>query len=315
MQTLRILFLFIVISLIGVISPCQIRAEDSATSLAVSPAVIEDIVKPGSDVDQTISIVNLTDIPLPIKATPRNFIPNEGVEGVSSTAFDASAWFKIEPADFILQPKQEMSVKVTITAPADTEPGGHYATVYFEPLIPQSAVSPTSSISLARVGVLAFLIAPGDIHEKLDITHSSLRKWQMTGPVPFSLELENKGNIHTMPSAVFAIDNMFGQKVGELMLPHLTILPGTKRTFEMEWEKKILFGPYTIHGDIVYGPNGEKVTLSKETVWIVPIHILTLAIVLLTSLVYFVIVGHKRISLAFSVLTGKVDIASKNKNT
>lgn len=284
-----------------------VHAASTSTSLSVVPAIIESIAKPGESLQTTVKLTNQTNVPLPIKGTVRDFIPTEDVSSESSSAYQASEWFHLEPKDFILQPREEKEITVSITAPRDAEPGGHYATVYFEPLIPKGAVSAGSTLSLARVGSLVFLIAPGDIQEKLEIRNISLPSYQSLGPAKIGIHIENTGNLHLVPTATVRVTNMFGKEVAQLKTNILTILPGTEREITAEWERRYLWGRFTFEGEILYGSEVAKIPIEKRAIWIVPWHLTILGLALLTTILYIVIVGHKRVKLAWRVLTGKID--------
>lgn len=304
---MRIISGIAVLSLSFVFTVRQIHAASNTTSLAIAPAIIESIAKPGESVKTKVKLANQTNIPLPIKGTVRDFIPNEAVNSEDASAFQAAGWFTLNPQDFILQPREEKEIEVTIDAPRGAEPGGHYATIYFEPLVPKEAVSAGSTLSLARVGSLAFLIAPGEIEEKLEIAGITLPDYQTLGPVGIRIKLKNTGNLHLVPTASIRVIDMFGRKVADIKTNIVTVLPKTEREIEGLWDKKYLIGKFTFEGEILYGSEMTKVALEKQSVWILPWHLLLLGLLLLTIVLYVVIVGRKRVKLAWRVLTGKVD--------
>src|SRR3712207_6583056 len=74
---------------------------------SVSTAIIEQVLTPGEKKTLTLKVTNITDFPLPIAGTVKNFIPLEDRTGIPDTSlFDASKWFTLSEPDFILQPKQ-----------------------------------------------------------------------------------------------------------------------------------------------------------------------------------------------------------------
>ena len=301
----RLLFIFsfdILCSLFFAFPVCAAN-----TSLTVSPAIIESIVKPGKTVKTTITISNDTNFPVPIKSSVKNFTETGVVIEEDQSAFDASSWFKLDPPDFILQPHEQKDVNVSILAPLHTEPGGHYATLYFEPLLPQEALSNSSTQSLARVGVLAFLIAPGDIQEHITLKNFVMDRFQNFGPLTFSFQLDNTGNLHLLPSGKFIVTDILHHQVETLTLDPAIVLPHTSRAFNLTWDKQLLFGRYTISGVILYGSDHINISVANRSIWIIPIPLVLLALILLTSIVWFVIVGRKRFSMAWRVLTGQAE--------
>ena len=121
------------------------------SALSASPAILETVLELDKVTTTSVTIQNNTNFPLPIKGSVSAFLSTEKINEENKDTFNASRWFSLEPADFILQPNEVKKVEVTINPPKGAEPGGHYATIYFRPLIPQDAVSSGSTISLALV--------------------------------------------------------------------------------------------------------------------------------------------------------------------
>lgn len=275
-----------------------------ANSLTVSPAILESIVTPGDATETIVTITNNTNFPLPIKGQANAFITNHQFPRSLTVTYNSAAWFKLSPADFILQPSESKPVTVTIKPPKDTEPGGHYATLYFEPLIPQDVISPDSTISLTRIGVLTFLIVPGDIHENLTISPLTTSTWNTFGPLNFATTFNNSGNIHLLPLGEITITNLFGQVVETLNLSPSTILPGTSSEQSLTWPKQLLFGRYVAHLTVSYGQNNPKLTAPPLIFWVIPWPLLLVFAVGLTLGYKLFIVHIDRIKLAIKVLRG-----------
>jgi hypothetical protein len=301
------LFLTLLFSLIE-----KAFAEESTpqSALGVAPAIIEVVLEPGKTKTTTVSVFNITNFPLPVKGSIRAFLNEDSLIGSQAAAketFDASSWFKLEPSDFILQPREKREIKIIIVAPKKAEPGGHYATVYFQPLLPVEVLSPQTAYLTARIGVLSFLIVKGNIEEKGDFGELKMKKFQQFGPINFKVSFQNQGNIHLTPSGEIKIKNWRGREVTKINLTPKTILPQTVRELEGIWQKKYLLGKFTAQITILFGTENKK--LEKEIVfWVIPWLPLLLLITPLTSLVIFFILIRKRVGAAFKVLLGKADI-------
>jgi hypothetical protein len=301
----RLFFSLILYAAYSVFYPLPVHA--ATTSLTVSPAILENVVTPGKSIQATVTLTNNTTTPLPIKGTARSFTPNQNMGTNDLAAFNASSWFTLSPADFILQPLEHKDIVITITAPKKVEPGGHYATIYFEPLLPREMVNPATAQSLSRVGVLAFLIAPGDIQEHLILQNVTVPRFQSFGPLDLNLSLSNTGNLHLQPTGKFTVTDMFGRAMTELSLDPTLILPGTTQAYHLSWPRHLLFGPYTVTGNILYGSEHTSLPLPVIKVWFVPIPLVLLTITILTIVFWFVIVGRKRFWMAWRVLSGKAE--------
>ncbi|MCJ7829497.1 hypothetical protein MUP50_00185, partial [Patescibacteria group bacterium] len=150
-----------------VLTPVLAQETPNQSALGIAPAIIELVLDPGKRKETKVSVFNITNFPLPIKGHVKSFLPENSSD--SSEIFDASSWFKLEPSDFILQPRENKEIKIIVKPPLKAEPGGHYATIYFQPLLPVEVLSPQTAYLTARIGVLAFLIVKGEITEEASL--------------------------------------------------------------------------------------------------------------------------------------------------
>lgn len=279
--------------------------QSNKSALAVSPAIVEQVLTPGGTTSYKLNVSNLTNFPLPISGTVQSFTSLEDIVDVRKRQlYDASKWFVISEPDFILQPRQIREVTVTISPPRGSEPGGHYATVYFQPLLPEGALTPSTAYLSARVGSLAFLIMPGKLDERISVREFAAPYLDSSGPVPFTLQLENTGNVHLSPNSKLTVYDWLHKKTAEVTLNSGVILPGTKKTYTGSWEKPSGFGRYTATLTTKYGAS--KLTASTRTVtfWVLPVQNIILAI----ATVGLVITGYRtkgRWKRAWSILRGK----------
>lgn len=279
-------------------------AHASESALSASPAILETVLESSRPTLTTITIQNNTSFPLPIKGSASSFLATQYIPTDRLETYDASHWFTLNPADFILQPNEVKKIEVTITPPLDAEPSGHYATLYFRPLIPQDAVSASSAISLARIGVLAMMIVPGDIKTALSINSLTAPAWQSFGPLTFTSKLSNQGTIHLLPQNTLTIKNIWGQTVKELKSDPSIILPHTTKDYSFHWSQKLGMGPYTATLETTYGTDQSPLISDVLTIWLIPWPVMLVVICTLTLLYKIFIVNRKRLSLAIAVLKG-----------
>lgn len=292
------------------------HAMSAETAISVSPAILESVVTLDKKNTTKVSIINTTNFPLPIKGQVSAFLTDEKISAKDEATFNASSWFALEPADFILQPMEKKDVIVTITPPNNAEPGGHYATIYFLPLIPAEVVAKESTVSLSRVGVLTFLIVPGDMNEELSIRKFEVPKFKTFAPFNIDITLYNEGNIHILPAGNIEVKDIRGKVVESLTLSPNIILPHTEKPHSLSWGKFTSFGRYTITLTLNYGANRNTLVSDSKHIWIIPWPIILGVFVLLTLLYKVFIVHIDRVKLAIKVLKGKdvqeTQINSKN---
>lgn len=238
-------------------------------ALGVSPAITELILEPGQSQKLLIEVTNLTNQPLSIKAAAGMFQLTEEVAEKDRAIFDASLWIKFDQSDFILQAGQQKHVTVIVTPPPNAEPGGHYATILFQPLVP---VAPDETIAAyvgTKVGVLNLIIVKGDLQETLTIKDISAPPLSQHGPIEFSLALQNAGNVHLMPTGIVEIYNVWGKQVETLTLPPTLVLPKTTKNITITWDNK-RFGYYKAKATIFYGTNHQSLTSQRVHTVIMP---------------------------------------------
>lgn len=281
------------------------KEQPSQSALGVSPAIVEHALIPGQTVSFTLQVNNVTNFPLPVKGFVKDLrLQAENLKTSERSRLDASKWFTIEEPDFILQPRQIRIIKGTIQPPVDAVPGGHYATVFFQPLLPRDALSPSMAYVNTRVGVLAFLIIKGDIEQK-----SELAKPLMTsrlarhGPITFTFGVRNTGNVHLMPSGSIKVYDRHNRQVGNLAVPSGIILPETAKEYSIQWDPPSNIGEYRA---VLEAKSGADVELERTTIifWIFPWIEALLLILVLSALAVFIIKTKKRWANAWRVLRG-----------
>jgi hypothetical protein len=266
------------IAVVALILPVVISAGQSAaaqtshSALAVSPAIIEEVLTPGAPAAFALQVRNITHFPLPIKSFVRDLtVQSAELEQTNSARLDASRWFVIDEPDFILQPDQTRTIKGVITPPADATPGGHYATIYFQPLVPAAALSPSMAYINAKVGALAFLVVKGEMVQKATLAtglHTSplIRH----GPAALSFSIRNTGNVHLMPSGSVTIYDWRGRRTAVLTIPAGLILPDSTKNYTLRWQPPGVIGKYRASLSVHYGADHAVVSSTAVTFWMIP---------------------------------------------
>jgi hypothetical protein len=235
------------------------------TALGVNPAIIE-LVSGDESVSKKITLYNLTNFPLPIKTLRESFSPKEKLEIPKSklNLFDASSWIQMDEkdVDFILQPKEAREIKFSVESPEGASPGGHYASLVFQPMIPQEIISKDSVFVFARVAALLFIQKKGEIVENLSINQFNVNYYNQNLPIEIELKLKNSGNTHLRPSGKIVIKDSLQKKIIlNLGIPQTIILPGTVKsydtTIDQSMTKKINSGRYSVQAEVMYGAENQ----------------------------------------------------------
>lgn len=290
-------FLFFLL-LLAIFTKTTLAQESDITSkktaLGVSPAIMEIILDEATPSSKTIQIFNLTNFALPIKTMVESFTPNEKLELSKKDlkVFDSSSWIGIgeENRDFILQPKENRAINVTITQPKGASPGGHYASIIFQPLIPQEMVNEESVFVFARVATLVFMQVKGDIDEDLTIKEMKVSSFYQYPPEKVKVVLKNSGNTHLRPRGVVEIyDEINNKTVAKISITPSLILPNTEKAYSIDMNKikNLKPGRYSIKPKIVFGTKNTVVTLDKKYFILFP-YIFVVSILGIICIVVFI---------------------------
>ena len=95
---------------------------------------------------------------------------------------------------------------------------------------------------------------------------AAFREW---GPVPFSFNFENTGNVHVRVTGKIEVTDMFGRKVGGIPTPEETVLPSSTRNFSATWLRDVLFGRYVAKLTVTYGAARRSQT-ATVVFWAIP---------------------------------------------
>lgn len=278
------------------------------TSLGVNPAIVELILDENNPTEKEILLYNLTNFAIPIKTLKQSFSPKEKLElsAKEIQRFDASSWISIAPenTDFILQPKEIRKINLKVAQPKQAAPGGHYAEIVFQPLIPQSLISNESIYVFARVAILVFLQVKGSIVENLDYKQTLIKKFYQEKPDSISLILKNNGNVHLFPNGQFFLTDEIAKKsVGKLNITPGIILPGTAKEFKISFENlNLKRGKYSLVGSVVYGVNNQLINIPKSEFFIFPYIKSIVIFIIFVIIMTIIFIVRKRITKALKIL-------------
>lgn len=187
--------------------------------------------------------------------------------------------------DYISMPEMEFEldhnmrarIPVTVSLPADAEPGGRYGSVVVSTVTrPASSGSDTgarpSSPIISRIGTLFFISTPGttDIAGALQSFQTVDNKSiYYNGPIDFALLYQNTGSVHLNPYGEISISNMLGEEVGFIQIEPWFTLPQSFRTREVSWQREFLVGKYTATARINRGYD-DVIDEQTLTFWVIP---------------------------------------------
>ncbi len=206
-------------------------------------------------------------------------------------------YFKFPEKTFELGQGERARIPVTISVPADAQPGGLYGSVLVTTTsVPESGEKPvqsgakSGSVIISRIGALFFVTVPGDIEKSGELQSFKTipdTPFYANGPIHFQVLYKNTGSVHLNPYGVLSIKNMLGEEVGVVVADPWFSLPQSVRLRELSWDRPYLFGRYT--ADIKINRGYDNIIDTKSvTFYVVPWKLLALAVLAL-ALVFFCI--------------------------
>lgn len=261
------------------------EAEGEKIGLTAIPPRLGDqgelTLQPGEEKQVTLRISNNSDRTLEVTSIITDIIVDDDgstptpIDGTVSNRWALASWVTLVPAQHTIKPKETVQFNVVIEVPEDALPGGHYATIFHQPMLGTAAENLAgqsgSSIS-QKVGSILYVLVDGPINEEAFIRKLEFPKFTEYGPVPFIIEVENRSDIHIRPQLSVEIFNLFGNRVSTIQIGTKNIFPFANRTFDSSWDRVWGFGLYKAKLTMSYGSQG-GVVVANTSFWLLPIKI------------------------------------------
>lgn len=186
-------------------------------------------------------------------------------------------YIQISSPQFELQHAERARIPVTISLPADAEPGGRYGSLLVSIIsnpneVDEAGGAVPASVIISRLGVLFFITTPGETGREAELREFSTigrQTFFASGPIDFSIVFENTGPVHTTPYGQISITNTFGDEVGFVQLEPWFVMPQSLRNREVQWNRSFLIGRYTATAQINRGYD-DIIDTGSFTFWVIP---------------------------------------------
>lgn len=267
----------------------------SGTQLAikVQPALFEQVVNPGDTFSSSVTVTN------PGPATQVFTVSVEDISNItgggqpvfatsSEPEYGVSDWVTLGQSTLTIPGFGSKQAMFTITVPHDATPGGHYGAIF----VTYGATRPdfTGTGIGYQVGSLIDLRVAGTADEEAAVRSFSTDKGLYQGPqVTFTTDVADLGNVILRPRGPIDITNMFGQKVGTVVMNDSgdAIFPGSDRDFTVSWTGTgFMFGRFDAVMSLTYGDDVQKTVSETTSFWIIPIIPI---VAVLGSIIFFIL--------------------------
>lgn len=214
-----------------------------ATGIAVSPALVELVLPPGSVYADYIKVTNLTRVAVQINARAMGFTAPLGLPQLIDPTIDTYPYsgrevLKLEPESAVLGPEETKLFKFTLSMPVELSPyGGRYVAAVFT-AVPVEAPM-VQVLTAPRVATL-FLVSPGlDVAPQLKFQDISIRQ-DSANPRKVVLEatVVNDGNVHISADQIIGwivVTDSDGYIIDHFKVWTHTMLPDNTYRHVEEW--------------------------------------------------------------------------------
>jgi hypothetical protein len=292
--------------------------EEVPPSLTIAPSIIELEVNQNEEITQVISVTNNSDIILPIKIETTEYTQNEfGIPSFSETDLQYSCrdWIEVDPTDFALNPYESRDITITALIPQAAEPGSHFASVLFKPILPPEYFKPQSAHILPYIGSVIALNVNIDeyerINEYLEVENFHSQNHFQSEPLELSFGIRNKDVYYHKVEGEIIIYNLLNIEVDKVTIDNATIFPKKSRSLSNNLEEQLFGGFYT--AKLVIG-DGNYQTEKSIRLFVVPSIITILVFLLILDLSILLILKRKNIDDAIRVLLKKQRVDSNSKS-
>jgi hypothetical protein len=182
---------------------------------------------------------------------------------------------------FTLKHAQRARIPVTISIPADADPGGRYGSLLISIVSDKQELNAAggaapASVLVSRIGTLFFISTPGTTKaagETLDFATVNNQSLFTDSPISMSVVFENTGDVHLNPYGEIKITNLLGDEVGFVELAPWFVLPDAIRNRVVDWDRELLIGRYTATAQINRGYD-DIIDTQTVVFWVLPWKIL-----------------------------------------
>jgi tetrahydromethanopterin S-methyltransferase subunit B len=235
----------------------ELTGEVNQGDFVVGPGRAELVIRPGQTVVYEMSVSNrisdgrIFNLEIEDIAGSADATRSVVFLGDQRGPYTLKDYISFPANSFNLDLGDRARIPVTISIPADAEPGGYYGGVLVSTIKDEGSNDSDSSARspiIARIGTLFFITVPGEVSKSgtlVDVRTVSNSLWYESGPITFNVSFENTGSVHLNPYGEIRINNLFGEEVGFVELEPWFVLPKSLRSRDIVWDREMLFGRYT----------------------------------------------------------------------
>lgn len=289
-----IIFLVLFVSM----APNLANAQTEFREISISPFLQELVVDKGSTISSEIEVTNTSAKNISITVSARDFLPGQRGEPefipdeeFNDVTFSLASWIRFPEGNQVeLAVGETKKVPYLVSPPENAEQGSHYGAILFS----LSGTSTLSGVGINQSVGTIVIISYGEARPEGQLEFSAEPNYiWWNSKVEFTNQFINSGRVHVKPKGEVYVTNLFGTIVSTPAVNRdaANVLPQSNRTFVTEWDPSTFaFGPYKVESVITFGDQRLELRAS-ETIWVLPIYLLTVIAVILIIVFWFIFHG------------------------
>ncbi len=204
-------------------------------ALGVEPESIELVASPDTVTNGVYNVVNEGSEAVRVLVQPEEWPRDATVK----SDFHVEKWLTVTPMEFELAPKEQKQVQFSINPP-NGHGGELSAMIFFAISAPEGVMTITT-----RNGVSLYAAFADTMNVECLITDIDIAKFQQKRDggmvdrgVVFTINIENKGNVHLRPTGSIAITAEGGTRYDVNIERGFPAYVGGKGSYQVLWDKK-----------------------------------------------------------------------------
>jgi len=240
-------YLFILFILFSI---CTICTNSFAFSIRINEPKISLSVPAGGAKSATISVDNLTDEMISVRAYADDWHYAKQGDGTKeffprgTTDFSCSNWITTYPAEFELPPYGHKEVQFTIRVPQDAK-GGYYSVIFFESGLGTAQTPEGVSVAVAgRLGSLIYLGVEGTVNKLAAVESLTISRKDKNSPAQINFIFVNTGNIDITAKGTYNIIDDKGMVYARGQVPDIYTTQGNEVNVNANFSSDLPSGNY-----------------------------------------------------------------------
>ena len=228
---------------------------ENSGDILIGPAKIEIDINPGEAKTFNFTVQNRTGRDQNFRIEIEDFTDGEDSnQTVKLLGEEKSQWtlkdfIFVQERSFALKNGERAKIPVSFSVPADSEPGGKFASVLVSIISDNSqsgedTSSNSKAVTISRAGVLVFATVSGSTVKSGELLNFSVSSRDKSRQVRFGVLYENNGNVHLNPYGFIEIKSIFGKTIANVEIDPWFVLPQSQRSRDVIYSGEELFGLY-----------------------------------------------------------------------